>query len=131
MAALFDEAEFTVFDLFVQPKKNEARYKLALGAARCHDKHVEIGYMDTGMWKVDTLNNYKCHHKGGCSNIGIPPESIEKARIVLEHYAWKNLRVGRRRLSEDGDSVDDLFVYGGDSRKHERGRRWLTSYVLL
>ena len=43
--------------------------------------------------------------------MGIPPESIEKARIVLEHYAWKNLRVGRRRLSEDGDSVDDLFVH--------------------
>ena len=92
-AALFDQAQFSVFDLFIQPKKNEARYGLAVGAARCHDRHVEIGYMYTGMWVVETLNDYKCQHQAGCSKVGIPTESIEKARTVLEHYAWKNLRV--------------------------------------
>ena len=56
------------------------------------------------------VNDYKCHWRGGCSKVGIPPESIEKARIVLEHYAWKNLRVGRRRLLEDGDSMNDFSV---------------------
>ena len=83
MAAMFDSAQFTVFDLFVQPKKNEARYKLSIGAARCHANHVEIGYMDTGMWKVDTVNDYKCGYKKGCSEVGIKPDSIEKARNLL------------------------------------------------
>ena len=114
MAALFDSAQFTIFDLFIQPKKNQARYKLSIGAARCHANHVEIGYMDTGMWKVDTVNNYKCkHHKGGrCTGVGIPAESIEKARKALEWYAWKNLRVGqRRRLAEVGDNIEDIGLH--------------------
>jgi hypothetical protein len=111
MAAMFDSAQFTVFDLFVQPKKNEARYKLSIGAARCHANHVEIGYMDTGMWKVDTVNDYKCGYKKGCSEVGIKPDSIEKARKALEWYAWKNLRIGRRRLSEVGDSIEDIGVH--------------------
>ena len=55
MALRMDKLEFVVFDLFIQPAKNEARYKLALGAGRCYNKHVEIGHMDTGIWKVDTL----------------------------------------------------------------------------
>ena len=97
MGILGDSSHFTVFDLFIQPKENEARYSLAIGAARCHRKSVEIGYMYTGMWKVDTVNNYKCHWKGGCSSVGIPEESIDKARVALEWYAWKDLRVGGRR----------------------------------
>lgn len=113
MAAMFDSAQFTVFDLFIQPKKNEARYKLSVGAARCHANHVEIGYMDTGMWKVDTVNNYKCshHRRGTCTGVGIPPESIEKARKALEWYAWKNLKVGRRRLAEVGDNIEDIGLH--------------------
>ena len=72
--------------------------------------------MDTGMWKVDTVNNYKCsHHRGGspssCTGVGIPPESIEKARKALEWYAWKNLKVGRRRLAEVGDNIEDIGLH--------------------
>ena len=95
MAALFDAAQFVVFDLFIQPKKNEARYKLALGAARCHGNHMEIGYMDTGMWKVDTLNDYKCHWKGGCDKVGIPEESIERKPVLC----WSTTR-GRTCMLE-------------------------------
>ena len=121
-AALFDQAHFAVFDLFIQPKENEARYGLALGAARCHDKHVEIGYMYTGMWTVDTVNNYKCHWKGGCSKVGIPTESIEKARVALEYFAWKNLRIdkgfgGKPKTikARNGDSwLDEKDDYGWD-----------------
>jgi len=114
MAAMFDKSHFAVFDLFIHPKRNEARYGLAIGAARCHRKTVEVGYMYTGMWKVDTVNNYKCHWQGGCSGVCIPTESIEKARVALEWYAWKNLRVGRRRLSSDEDAVDDNAVHTVD-----------------
>ena len=79
MAALFDSAQFTIFDLFIQPKRNQARYKLSIGAARCHANHVEIGYMDTGMWKVDTVNNYKCkHHKGGGARESVSQPKVSK-----------------------------------------------------
>ena len=54
--------------------------------------------MYTGMWKVDTVNNYKCHWKGGCSGVGISEENIDNARKVLEWYAWKELKISGRRL---------------------------------
>lgn len=64
MGTLFQRATFLVFDLFIQPEQNRARYGLALGAVRCHDNTIEVGYMYTGMWKVDTVNTYRCHWKG-------------------------------------------------------------------
>jgi hypothetical protein len=108
MGAMMDRATFLVFDLFIQPEKNRARYSLSLGAVRCHGNNIEIGYMYTGMWKVDTINTYRCHHRGGltgsCKDSGIPPESIEKARKALQWYAWKNLQINsRRRLTMVGD----------------------------
>ena len=98
MGIFGDSSQFTVFDLFIQPKENEARYSLAIGASRCHHNAVEIGYMYTGMWKVDMVNNYKCHWKGGCSGIGIPEENIDKARKALEWYAWKDVNVDLLRF---------------------------------
>ncbi len=98
MGIFGDSSQFTVFDLFIQPKENEARYSLAIGASRCHHNAVEIGYMYTGMWKVDIVNNYKCHWKGGCSGIGIPEENIDKARKALEWYAWKDVNVDLLRF---------------------------------
>lgn len=98
MSLFGESSHFAVFDLFIQPKKNEARYGLAIGAGRCHGNKVEVGYMYTGMWKVDTVNNYKCHWKGGCSGVGISEENIDNARKVLEWYAWKELKISGRRL---------------------------------
>jgi len=109
MGILGDSSHFTVFDLFIQPKKNEARYSLAIGASRCHNNAIEIGYMYTGMWKVDTVNNYKCYHKGGCSGIGISSENIENARKVLEWYAWKDLKVDNRRLLAESDASEETL----------------------
>ena len=37
MGTLFQRATFLVFDLFIQPEENRARYGLALGAVRCHE----------------------------------------------------------------------------------------------
>ncbi len=64
MGAMVDRATFLVFDLFIQPERNRARYGLSLGAVRCHGNNIEVGYMYTGMWKVDTINTYRCHWKG-------------------------------------------------------------------
>jgi hypothetical protein len=104
MGAMVDRATFLVFDLFIQPDQSRARYGLSLGAVRCHHNNIEVGYMYTGMWKVDTVNTYRCHWKGGCKDSGIPSESIDKAREALQWYAWKNLQVGsRRRLTTVGN----------------------------
>ena len=98
------------------------RLELAIGAARCHRKSVEIGYMYTGMWKVDTVNNYKCHWKGGCASVGIPEESIDKARVALEWYAWKDLHVGGRRLLS-GEEEEEEDAWEGKNLRRVVQRR--------
>lgn len=95
--ALRDRASFVVFDHFIQPDLTEARYGLSLGAIRCHAKKIEIGYMYTGMWKVDTVSHYSCDAFRGCKDIGIAYESVQKVRSVLQYYAWKNLKIDSHR----------------------------------
>merc|ERR1719498_280006 len=144
MGALGDSSHFAVFDLFIQPRKNEARYGLSIGACRCHHRSIEIGYMYTGMWKVDTVNNYKCHWRGGCSGVGISDANIEKARVALESYALKDLRVGRRLLSErdteenfhldspqqlEGDRENDEEDYEGDEEDYEDEQDYDENYI--
>lgn len=78
MGALFDRATFLVFDLFIQPDERRARYGLSLGAIRCHNDKIEVGYMSTGMWNVDTINTYRCHWRGM-----LPPNTMHDALFFM------------------------------------------------
>ena len=43
---------------------------------------IEVGYMDTGMWKVDTVNTYRCHWKGKLFFLPIWKDSQNDLRFL-------------------------------------------------
>ena len=124
MAILGDSSHFVTFHLFSQPDKNKAEYGLSVGAARCHRSRVEIGFMDTGKWQVETNAQTRCTSVGGgsgksaCTNVGISNEQVEIARKTLEWYAWNKLEVNGRRLrsvnSYEQDFLDESLAKNED-----------------
>ena len=74
--------------------KNSARYGIAFGATRCHGTTIEFGYMNTGMWEIETNAQRRCTSGGGkhsCHSTGIDNDQVELGRETLQYYAWDNL----------------------------------------
>ena len=94
MGTLMDRNDFVAFDYFIQPNKNSARYGIAFGATRCHGDTIEFGYMNTGMWEIETNAQRRCTSGGGkhsCHSTGIDNDQVELGRETLQYYAWDNL----------------------------------------
>ena len=94
IGTLMDRNDFLAFDYFIQPNKNTARYGIAFGATRCHGDTIEFGYMNTGMWEIETNAQRRCSSGGGkhsCHSTGIDNDQVETGRETLEYYAWDNL----------------------------------------
>ena len=94
IGTLMDRNDFVAFDFFIQPNKNSAEYGIAFGGTRCHGTTIEFGYMNTGMWTIETNAQRRCSSGGGkhsCHSTGISNDQVDLGRKTLQYYAWDNL----------------------------------------